>query len=190
MEDPRRSEIKRRSGPAQGRATVPGTINPLSRAQTHDGVIFMHVSTEWDHERFRDYVIRAAQRAQVAHDQASLSTVTGIDTGLLGRYFRGQVQPGESNLEKIQRAIPGVTMKDLRILAGRAKPEEYELSEEPTMPLTAHPRAEQVDRLLGRNSPLPESERELLDRMLDHVLSPYEKYLTTYKKLNGRKRAV
>ncbi|WP_229401950.1 hypothetical protein [Micromonospora okii] len=131
------------------------------------------MSTDWDHVKFREYVIGHAKRAKVAHDQASLSKLTGIDSGLLGRYFRGEVQPGEANLERIQRVVPGTTLRDLRILTGRARPSEYEQAAEPTVPRTAHPLADEVDRLLADDSDLDSGERDLLTALLDRVLEPY-----------------
>lgn len=173
MEHPRRSTTPVRLRPAQGRASVRGAIYPASRARAHDAVAFLHVSSDWDHVKFREYVISHAKRAKVAHDQASLSKLTRIDSGLLGRYFRGEVQPGEVNLERIQRAVPGSTLRDLRILAGRAKPSEYEQVEEPSVPQTSHPIADEVDRLLADDSYLEPSERDLLTTLLDRVLEPY-----------------
>ena len=175
MEDPGSSAAPPRRHPARGRAHAPGAIYWEPRAQVHDGVTFMHVSTGWDHERFREYVIGHAKRAQVAEDQASLAKATEIDTGSLGRYFRGQVQPSEVNLERIQRAIPGTTMKDLRILAGRAKPEEYEMSGAPAMPTTAHPTAQRVDRLLGPKSPLAKEQRAEFELFVNRLADSYEK---------------
>ncbi|WP_433651068.1 hypothetical protein ACQP2C_00045 [Micromonospora zamorensis] len=140
------------------------------------------MSSEWDHDKFRLYVLRAALRAHVAEDRAGVATATGIDSGLLGRYFRGEVQPGEKNLEKINAAIPGTSMKDLRILSGRAKPEEYEQSEGPDMPIVAHHWARLVDRLLGDESPLPPAERDVLDTLLGRILGPYEDQLSTRRR--------
>ncbi|MEU7972202.1 hypothetical protein AB0B48_09175 [Micromonospora sp. NPDC049089] len=131
------------------------------------------MSSDWDHERFRKYVIEHAKRAGVAHDQASLAKVTGIDTGSLGRYFRGQVQPGEGNLEVINQKVPGTTMKDLRVLAGRAKPSEYEMDAPPAPPASQHPLADKVSYLLGTNSPIDTAEQALLTSLLERVLDTY-----------------
>lgn len=182
MEHPRSSTGPLRRHAVQGRARVPGALPATSRAYVHDGVTFMHVSSEWDHDKFRLYVLRAALRAHVAEDRAGIAAVTGIDSGLLGRYFRGEVQPGEKNLEKIAAAIPGTTMKDLRILSGRAKPQEYEQSDGPEMPIVAHHWARLVDRLLGDTSPLPPAEREVLDTMLGRILSPYEDQMSRQRR--------
>lgn len=143
----------------------------------------MHVGTlgtDWDFEAFRDYVIGHARNARVAHDQASLSKITKIDTGLLGRYFRGETQPGTGNLGKIHRAVPGTTMQELLVLAGRAGAESIGLQAAPTAPAPAlHPIADRVDRLLGDESPLTPSERGLLAELLDHLLSRYDQRPTT-----------
>ncbi|MEV7267110.1 hypothetical protein AB0N38_26460 [Micromonospora aurantiaca] len=140
------------------------------------------MSREWDHDKFRLYVLRAALRAHVAEDRAGIAAATGIDSGLLGRYFRGEVQPGEGNLEKIAAAIPGASMKDLRILSGRARPEEYEQTDSPDLPTVAHPKARLVDRLLGDASPLPPAERDVLETMLGRILSPYEDQLAARRR--------
>lgn len=132
------------------------------------------MSSEWDHEAFRRYVIGHARDAQVASDQASLAKVTGIDTGLLGRYFRGETQPGPANLQKIHEAVPGTRMTELMVLAGRAPAAAFQLQEQPVAPRGIHPRAEQVETLLGDQSPLDEGEREILDTLLDRVLRPYQ----------------
>lgn len=173
MAHPSRSAAPPHEHPAQGRAYASGAVYRASRAPVHDGVTFMHVSTDWDHDRFREYVINHAKRAKVAHDQGSLSKVVDIDTGSLGRYFRGQVQPSEGNLEKIHRAVPGTTMKDLRILAGRAKPSEYEMDAAPAAPPTQHPLADKVSYLLGDNSPIDATEQALLTSLLERVLDSY-----------------
>jgi hypothetical protein len=133
----------------------------------------MHVSSDWDHEHFREYVINHAKRAGVAHDQASLAKITDIDTGSLGRYFRGQVQPSEVNLARIHRAVPGTTMKDLRILAGRARPSEYEMDAVPTAPPAQHHLADKVGYLLGDRSPIDSAEQALLASLLERVLDGY-----------------
>lgn len=128
----------------------------------------LHVSSDWDAARFREYVIDRARKARVASDQNSLSKLTGIDTGLLGRYFRGETQPGPANLRKIQAKVPGTTMQELLVLAGRAASSEFEA------PRINHPRAVEVERLLGEKSPLPQEEQDLLDEMLQRVLAKYE----------------
>ncbi|ROT29693.1 hypothetical protein EF879_18805 [Micromonospora sp. HM5-17] len=121
----------------------------------------------WDVDGFRKYVIGHAQRARVAHDQASLAKLTKIDSGLLGRYFRGEIQPGPANLRRIQTAIPGTTMQELLVLAGRAERGQFD------QPQVSHPLAQEVDRLLGDKSPLPEEERRLLVEMLERILDKY-----------------
>lgn len=131
------------------------------------------MSSEWDHVAFREYVIGHARNDRVASDQATLAKATGIDTGLLGRYFRGETQPGPANLQKIHRAIPGTSMSELMVLAGRAPAAAFELQEHPVAPRGIHPRAEQVESLLGEQSPLDEGEREILDTLLDRVMRPY-----------------
>lgn len=131
----------------------------------------MHVSTDWDPEAFRKYVIGHARNARVASDQASLAKATGIDSGLLGRYFRGDTQPGITNLEKIHRSVPGTTMQELLVHSGRtAQPAG---AAAPLVPRTAHEYAEEVDRLLGDDSPLSEQEQNLLTEMLGRLLEPY-----------------
>lgn len=184
MEDPRRSATPLRRRPAQGRAYAPGAIYRGSRAPVHDGVTFVHVSSDWDHVKFREYVINHARKAHVAYDQASLSKITDIDTGLLGRYFRGQVQPGEANLEKIARAVPGTTMRDLRVLSGRAKLAEYDMDQAPSAPPVQDPLADKVARLLGPASPLDQPEQQLLRTLLQRVLDTYP------DTLNGRRRTA
>ncbi|GHJ11175.1 hypothetical protein TPA0907_55420 [Micromonospora humidisoli] len=138
----------------------------------------MHVGNVhpgWDFAAFREYVIGHARNARVAHDQASLSKVTQIDSGLLGRYFRGETQPGPANLAKINEAVPGTTMQELLVLAGRATTESIGLRSVPTAPVpTLHPIADQVDRLLGDDSPLSPVERGLLAELLSHVLDRYD----------------
>lgn len=124
---------------------------------------------------FREYVIGHAKKAGVASDQASLAKLTGIDTGLLGRYFRGETQPGPANLQKIHQVVPGTKMTELMVLAGRAPADAFQLKETPTAPRGLHPRAEQVEVLLGPDSPLDEGEQEVLDTLLDRVLSPYSR---------------
>jgi transcriptional regulator with XRE-family HTH domain len=131
------------------------------------------VSSDWNHTQFREYVIGHAKKAGVANDQASLAKLTRIDSGLLGRYFRGETQPGPTNLQKIHNAVPGTKMTDLMVLAGRAPAGAFQMKEQPVAPRGMHPRAEQVESLLGEGSKLDENERELLDTLLDRVLSPY-----------------
>lgn len=131
------------------------------------------MSSEWDHVAFREYVIGHARNAQVARDQASLAKVTGIDTGLLGRYFRGETQPGPANLQKIHRVIPGTSMSELLVLAGRAPAAAFQLQEPPSAPQGVNPRAEHVDWLLGDESPIDEDERQMLDNHLGRLLSTY-----------------
>lgn len=126
---------------------------------------------------FRKYVIGHAKEAKVASDQASLHRITGIDTGLLGRYFRGETQPGPANLRKIHAAIPGTKLTDLMVLAGRAPADAFQMEDEPVAPRGLHYRAEQVEALLGEDSPLDGSEQHVLDTLLDRVLKPYERYL-------------
>lgn len=135
----------------------------------------MHVGTEWDYAAFRDYVIGHARNGRVAHDQNTLSKATGIDSGLLGRYFRGETQPGPANLEKINRTVPGTTMQELLVLAGRARADSIGLRVAPVPPPAAlHPIAEKVDWLLGDDSPLTPPERDLLGELLSHVLNRYD----------------
>lgn len=138
----------------------------------------MHVGTvgaDWDYAAFRDYLIGHARNARVAHDQASLAKITRIDTGLLGRYFRGETQPGPGNLEKIHQAVPGTTMQELLVLAGRARADSVGLRTAPIAPTPVlHPIAERVDHLLGEDSHLSQRERGLLAELLNHVLSRYD----------------
>ncbi|MGI5144837.1 helix-turn-helix domain-containing protein [Plantactinospora sp. CA-294935] len=131
------------------------------------------MSSKWDFEAFRDYVIRHAKRSGRASDQATLATATGIGSDLLGRYFRGEVQPGPKNIQKIQAAIPGTTYEHLMVLAGRATAEQFGLSENPTPPPAIHPLAERVSHLLGESSPLATPEKDLLATLLERVLEPY-----------------
>lgn len=175
MEDTPSSATPLRQRPAQGRERPRGALPPRSRARKHDAVAFLHVSSEWDHVKFREYVISHAKRAKVAHDQATLAKLTTIDSGLLGRYFRGEVQPGEGNLEKIHKTVPGTTMLDLRILSGRARPSEYQATDQPVVPRTAHPAAERIDRLLSEGSPLSLADREQLGMVLHRILDSYER---------------
>lgn len=172
-------EAQRRSGPRTRRTAahsylrVAPTQGPPPRACVHDAVISLHVGSDWDYERFREYVIGHASRARKADDQRSLAKLTGIDTGLLGRWFRGETQPGTANLQKIAATVPGTTMQDLMVLAGRASSTELGMQSDPAAPKTAHPTAAKVDRLLGEDSPLPQSERDLLDEMLTRLLAQY-----------------
>ncbi|MBM0203225.1 helix-turn-helix transcriptional regulator [Micromonospora sp. STR1s_5] len=132
------------------------------------------MSSNWDHVAFREYVIGHAKRVGVADDQASLAKLTGIDSGLLGRYFRGETQPGSTNLRKIHGVVPGTKLTELMVLAGRAPASAFDVEEQPTAPRGLHPRAEQVEALLGEQSTLEDGEREILDTLLDRVLSPYQ----------------
>ncbi|WP_432050268.1 helix-turn-helix domain-containing protein [Verrucosispora sp. NA02020] len=130
---------------------------------------------EWDSVAFREYVIGHARNARVATDQASLAKVTGIDSGLLGRYFRGETQPGDKNLAKIHGAVPGTSMRELLVLAGRARADAIGLRAVPAAPVpTLHPVAERVDHLLSDSSHLTPPERTLLAELISHVLSRYD----------------
>lgn len=179
MERPRRSARSTRKLTGQSHRHLIVLSDAESRARVHDAVTSMHVSTNWDPSAFREYVIGHAKKARVASDQAGLASATGIDSGLLGRWFRGENQPGLANLEKVHQSVPGTTMQELMVLAGRASADAMGVQGTPTAPQLAHPIAVRVDDLLGDASPLPGSEREFLTEMLTRVLERYDKVRRT-----------
>lgn len=136
------------------------------------------MSGEWGPEQaqqFHRYVLGHAVAAGI-HDRTALAKATGIDLGLLGRYFRGEVQPGIRNLPKIQAAIPAMNYAHLMIYAGHATPEEFGMSGLPPLPpeRRLQPEAEELDRLLGPNSPLSTEE-------IAELRGIYRRLVSTFK---------
>lgn len=133
----------------------------------------LHVSNGvWDHDAFRDYVVSRARRAGVATRNSELAAATGIDQGVISRWFRGKEQPSVANLKKLAAGIPGVSVPELMIVAGRASAEELGVAT--PQAVAAHRLAQTVDRLLGEDSPLSDSERDILATLIDRVVSPYQ----------------
>lgn len=175
MTEPSRPNGQRRSHAARTRANArwSGACLPY-RADTTTAATILHVSNLWDHEVFREYVISHAKRAKVATSQAGLARATGIDESVLSRWFRGVEQPSLTNLRRLAEGVPGTSVKDLAVLAGRASTDELGMESGPVAPVTAHRHAARIDELLADDSPLPADEKQFLDQTLSRLLERYD----------------
>lgn len=143
--------------------------------RARNAVTSLHVGNvgTWNHEAFREYVISHARRARLANSQAELARATGIDQGVLSRWFRGVERPSLPNLQRLAQAVPGTSVLELTVLAGRASLDELGMPTLPVAPRAIHPLADEVDALLSDGSPLDAGEQEILSTLLQRVLDPY-----------------
>src|SRR5438552_8841175 len=76
-------------------------------------LVSFHVRNGWDHEAFRDYILRAAANVPGTDRQADIARIVVIIPSLLSKWFRGLEQPSDASLRKVKSrfAAHGVTVR-------------------------------------------------------------------------------
>jgi len=119
---------------------------------------------------FPSYIEQAIERAGYSSPTA-FAKAAGLQPSVVLRWVGGETRPTAATA---QHAAPllGMTVTEMMEAA-------YPPDADAATLRVLHPRAMQVDRLLGDGSPLPEADRMILERLLGHVLDPW---LTTVRK--------
>ncbi len=158
---------------------IDGASPPRARTPRPTPVALVNVETTpaWDHDRFRQYVLKAATAAGFQFETtADLSRLIGINRSILSKWFRGTEQLGMENLRRLAAATKA-PLTDLLILAGRSGTEEISRLEPPQAAELPHPLAREISHMLADDSPIPEDERALLERLIDRVVAPERRWM-------------
>lgn len=114
-------------------------------------------------------------RLMAAHDpqmtQSDLARRTNIGQATISRWIYGSAKPDPDKLALLADAL-GLDHNDLLHRAGHTT-----TAPTPRTDPTDHPIAAEIRVMLGPDSPLPLGERNVLETVLNGVLTPYRHHL-------------
>lgn len=140
--------------------------------QRGDAVTLVRVSTTWDHERFREYILSAVSATgKPAENTADIARHVDVSRPVVSRWFRGLEQPSMANLRKVAAKLE-VPLADLIELAGHGGADvgaaEMTVSDDPS----SHPILAELHLMLRPGSPVPPAEQQTIEAMLERIVAP------------------
>lgn len=150
-----------------------------------NGLSSVPVGTTWDHDGFRDYVIKRAKLLGIATSTADLSRATKVPHGMLSKWFRGEDRPSPASIRKLAAALviednEGrriAPTTDLLVIAGYAQAHEVGMTDAPTVPdgVEPHPVVREMGQMLSPESHLSDDDRTLLATMADKLMDGFRR---------------
>lgn len=117
---------------------------------------------------FPEFLLDAIRRAHFA-TPTDFARAAGVHPSVVSRWVKGE----RPTLRLLERVAPTLRVS-VRQLVSVAYPGEDEFVPDGPAP---HPLALDIERLLAADSPMPDAEREVLATLIEHVVSPYRRYL-------------
>lgn len=124
------------------------------------------------------YVQRKMAEHNPPLNQTELALRTGVSQSTVSRWIYSPGKPDTGKLELLADVL-GVDHGDLLVAAGHGRPAETDAAA--TRPV--HRLARELDVLLSPESPLPDAEREELERSID-------RWLGTFRPASKRRRSA
>ncbi len=113
---------------------------------------------------------------------SAFARAAGVSPSAVSRWLSGELRPTPKTLERIAGALK-VPPKILSVIA---YPElaTADAAANYVAPARVHPLVKNLAQLLAEDSPVPEVERDTLERVVESVIQPYLRHL------KGRRRSA
>lgn len=115
--------------------------------------------------------LREAIQAGGFTTPTQFARAAGTDPSVVLRWISGEQRPTIRSIERIAPLL-GKTINEM-VLA--AYPDQLGVDPAPAAPVTLHPLASELSRILADDSPISSEDRQALANVLDRLLDPYRR---------------
>ena len=106
---------------------------------------------------------------------SAFAKAAGVSPSAVSRWLSGELRPTPKTLER----LAGPLQTPIATLTAIAYPELaiQNGAPRPVAPVPVHPLVRDLARLLAEDSPVPSTERDTLERVVESVIQPYLRHL-------------